>query len=79
MKLFDIGKRIRELRKEQGLRQEELAQRADISRVTLGKLERGQMGLEKRYILLSAIGILFVRMRQEVKELQVKKTNHSRS
>lgn len=44
MKLFDIGKKVRELRKEQGLTQEALANKADISRVTLGKLERGQMG-----------------------------------
>jgi transcriptional regulator with XRE-family HTH domain len=44
MKLFDIGKKVRELRKEQGLTQEALAQKANISRVTLGKLERGQMG-----------------------------------
>jgi transcriptional regulator with XRE-family HTH domain len=44
MKLSDIGKKVKELRKEQGLTQEELAKKADISRVTLGKLERGQMG-----------------------------------
>ena len=44
MKLFDIGKKVRVLRKEQGMTQEELAKIADISRVTLGKLERGQMG-----------------------------------
>ena len=44
MKLFDIGKRVKELRKEQNLTQEELAKKSGISRVTLGKLERGQMG-----------------------------------
>lgn len=44
MMLSDIGKKVKELRKEQGLTQEELAKKADISRVTLGKLERGQMG-----------------------------------
>ncbi|CAA6812654.1 MAG: Putative transcriptional regulator [uncultured Sulfurovum sp.] len=44
MKLFDIGKRVKELRKEQNITQEELAKKAGISRVTLGKLERGQMG-----------------------------------
>ena len=44
MKLFDIGAKIRELRKAKGVTQEELAKIADISRVTLGKLERGQVG-----------------------------------
>lgn len=44
LKLFDIGKKVRELRKEQRLTQEVLAKKANISRVTLGKLERGQMG-----------------------------------
>jgi len=44
LKLFDIGAKIRELRKAKGVTQEELAKIADISRVTLGKLERGQVG-----------------------------------
>ena len=44
MKLFEIGSKIRELRKEKGVTQEALAEVADISRVTLGKLERGQVG-----------------------------------
>lgn len=44
MKLFEIGSKIRELRKGKGVTQEELAKVANISRVTLGKLERGQVG-----------------------------------
>ena len=44
MKLHEIGARIRSLRKEKGLTQEQLANIAGISRVTLGKLERGQVG-----------------------------------
>lgn len=44
MKLFEIGSKIRELRKAKGLTQEQLAKVADISRVTLGKLERGHVG-----------------------------------
>ena len=44
MKLFDIGQKVKELRKEKDLTQEQLANIASISRVTLGKLERGQMG-----------------------------------
>jgi transcriptional regulator with XRE-family HTH domain len=44
MKLHEIGARIRSLRKEKGLTQEQLANIVGISRVTLGKLERGQVG-----------------------------------
>jgi len=44
LKLFDIGAKIRELKKAKGVTQKELAKVADISRVTLGKLERGQVG-----------------------------------
>ena len=44
MKLFDVGAKIRELRKEKGVTQEELAKAVGISRVTLGKLERGEVG-----------------------------------
>jgi transcriptional regulator with XRE-family HTH domain len=44
LRLYEIGTKIRELRKEMGLTQEELAKKADISRVTLGKLERGEVG-----------------------------------
>jgi transcriptional regulator with XRE-family HTH domain len=44
LKLYEIGTKIREFRKEVGLTQEELAKKADITRVTLGKLERGEVG-----------------------------------
>ncbi|MDF1883620.1 helix-turn-helix domain-containing protein [Sulfurimonas sp. SAG-AH-194-C21] len=44
MKLHEIGTRIRTLRKEKGITQEQLANISGLSRVTLGKLERGQVG-----------------------------------
>ena len=44
LKLFEIGSKIRELRKRKGVTQEKLAEIADIIRVTLGKLERGHVG-----------------------------------
>jgi len=59
MQLYEIGQRIRKLRKEQGITQEELAQRAGISRVTLGKLERGQIGsisIKTLDIILGSLG-----------------------
>ncbi len=44
MKLHLLGKKIKKLRKEKGLTQEELAKIAKISRPTLSKLERGEFG-----------------------------------
>jgi DNA-binding XRE family transcriptional regulator len=38
----DLGKRIRELRQQQGLTQEDLAQKAQISRGYLAQIEAGQ-------------------------------------
>jgi transcriptional regulator with XRE-family HTH domain len=59
LKLFDIGTKIKELRKEKNITQEELAKRANISRVTLGKLERGYVGsisIKTLDIILDALG-----------------------
>ncbi|MCX6075505.1 MAG: helix-turn-helix transcriptional regulator [Campylobacterales bacterium] len=44
MKLYEIGKKIKELRKDKKMTQEKLAIQAGISRVTLGKIERGEFG-----------------------------------
>jgi transcriptional regulator with XRE-family HTH domain len=41
MNLLELGKTIKTLRKEKKLTQEELAKKANISRVTLSKLENG--------------------------------------
>ncbi len=43
MKLYEIGPKIKELRKSKNMTQKELALKANISRVTLGKLERGEV------------------------------------
>lgn len=43
MKLYEIGPRVRIIRKDKGLTQANLAKIAGISRVTLGKLERGEV------------------------------------
>jgi len=59
MKLFEIGARIKKFRKEAGLTQAELAQKANISRVTLGKCERGQMGavsIRTLDVILNSLG-----------------------
>lgn len=43
MKLFEIGNEIKNLRKDKEITQAQLAEKAGISRVTLGKLERGEV------------------------------------
>ena len=44
MKLYEIGHKIKALRKERKITQEQLGKQAGISRVTLGKIERGEFG-----------------------------------
>lgn len=59
MKLDEIGIEIRSLRKAKRLTQGQLADIAGISRVTLGKLERGQLGsitLKTMDIILDVLG-----------------------
>jgi len=59
LKLDEIGMRIKTLRKDKGLTQRQLAEIAGISRVTLGKLERAQLGsitLKTLDIILDTLG-----------------------
>ena len=59
MKLFEIGPKIKQLRKEKGFTQLELANTAGISRVTLGKLERSEVvsiSIATLDIILNALG-----------------------
>ena len=44
MKLYEIGQQIKTLRESKKLTQEQLATKCGISRVTLGKVERGELG-----------------------------------
>ena len=55
----ELGLRIRALRNEAGLTQEELAEKADISPVYLGEVERGQkvMGVDKFINIVKALGV----------------------
>lgn len=55
----EFGKRLRNLRKEAKLTQEELAERADISPVFLGEVERGLkvMGLDKFINIVKVLGV----------------------
>lgn len=55
----DLGQRIRFLRIKANLTQEELAEKADISPVYLGEVERGQkvMGIDKFINIVKALGV----------------------
>ena len=44
MKLYEIGQQIKTLRESKKITQEQLASKCGISRVTLGKVERGELG-----------------------------------
>ncbi len=59
MKLHEIGPRIKILRKDAKITQRELADLAGISRVTYGRLERGEIAsvsIKTIDIVLSALG-----------------------
>ena len=59
MKLYEIGQTIKRLRQDKKFTQEELASISGISRVTLGKIERGEFGntsIKTLDIILSHLG-----------------------
>lgn len=58
MQLQEIGPKIKKLRKDKALTQEHLSKIAGISRVTLGKLERGEassISIKTLDIILNAL------------------------
>lgn len=60
MKLYEIGQRIKTLREAKKLTQEQLALKCGISRVTLGKVERGELGntsVKTLDIILASLGL----------------------
>jgi transcriptional regulator with XRE-family HTH domain len=58
MNLLELGKKIKTLRKEKGLSQQELASKAQISRATLSKLENGYVGSVSIAMLDNILSIL---------------------
>lgn len=59
MKLYEIGQQIKTLREAKKLTQEQLASKCGISRVTLGKVERGELGntsVKTLDIILASLG-----------------------
>jgi transcriptional regulator with XRE-family HTH domain len=60
LKLYEIGQQIRTLREAKKLTQEQLASKCGISRVTLGKVERGELGntsVKTLDIILFSLGL----------------------
>jgi len=58
MKLYEIGPKVKELRKEKSLTQEHLANISGVSRVTIGKFERGEvtsLSIKTLDIILAAL------------------------
>jgi transcriptional regulator with XRE-family HTH domain len=58
MNLLELGKKIKSIRKEKGLTQQELASKAQISRATLSKLENGYVGSVSIAMLDNILSIL---------------------
>ena len=60
MKLYEIGQQIKTLREAKKITQEQLASKCGISRVTLGKIERGELGntsVKTLDIILFSLGL----------------------
>ncbi len=60
MKLYEIGQQIKTLREAKKITQEQLAVKCGISRVTLGKVERGELGntsVKTLDIILASLGL----------------------
>ena len=60
MKLYEIGQQIKTLREAKKLTQEQLATKCGISRVTLGKVVRGELGntsVKTLDIILASLGL----------------------
>ena len=60
MKLYEIGQQIKTLREAKKLTQEQLASKCGISRVTLGKVERGELrntSVKTLDIILASLGL----------------------
>ena len=60
MKLYEIGQQIKTLREAKKITQEQLASKCGISRVILGKVERGELGntsVKTLDIILFSLGL----------------------
>jgi len=60
LKLYEIGQQIKTLREAKKITQEQLATKCGISRVTLGKVERGELGntsVKTLDIIVASLGL----------------------
>jgi len=68
MEFYEIGEKIRSLRKEKRLSQEILAKKAGISRQTLAKMEKGEIGKVSFLVFLKLLDALGQEMNIEEKK-----------
>ena len=68
MEFYEIGEKIRSLRKEKGLSQEVLAKQIGITRQTLAKLEKGEIGKVSLLVFLRLIDVLGQELKIEEKK-----------
>jgi len=68
MEFYEIGEKIRSLRKEKGLSQEALAKQIGITRQTLAKLEKGEIGKVSLLVFLRLIDVLGQELKIEEKK-----------
>jgi len=58
MEFYESGEKIRSLRKKKGLSQEALANQIGITRQTLAKLEKGEIGKVSLLVFLKLLDVL---------------------
>lgn len=68
MEFYEIGTKLKALRKEKELSQEALAKEVGITRQTLAKLERGEIGRVSMLVFLKLLGALGQEMQIEKKK-----------
>ncbi|KYJ85519.1 helix-turn-helix domain-containing protein [Sulfurovum riftiae] len=68
MEFYEIGNRLKTLRKEKGMTQEDVAVQLGITRQTLSKLEKGEIGKVSLLVFLKLLDLLGQELQIEEKK-----------
>ena len=68
MEFYEIGKKLRILRKEKGYSQESLGKEIGITRQTLAKIEKGEIGKVSLLVFLKLLDVLDQEMQIDEKK-----------